>query len=101
MLSQLKNFDADRTNEIDELVALVAFGEGQRAQYEKLNLDEPDYLNRQLRAVKRAINAKRENSLEMELKQLEIQLENSKSPAEKKIAAQKRIAEIKKILPAA
>jgi hypothetical protein len=93
MLSQFMNFDVDRL-EINDLVALVAFGEMYRAQFEKMQLDEPDFINNKLRVLKREINIKRENTLLMRKKQLEARIEGYKTPTQKKA---EDLAELKQV----
>lgn len=69
MLFQLKNFDKDKTD-LDEIVALLAFGESMQGIYGKLGLDVPEWLTEQLRAVNREAFERQRDFKSLELKRL-------------------------------
>src|ERR1700678_404735 len=62
-LAQFKNFAADRMD-IDELVALMAFGKSLRAEYDALQMEEPNFLDIQLKSLRREITARTADKLE-------------------------------------
>jgi hypothetical protein len=97
MLNIFKSFDADRMD-IDEMVALVAFGETLRVQYEKLQLDEPEFVSNQLRSLKHEIKTKRANALASRRKQIKAQLETLKTPTQKKTDLEKELKGIDAVL---
>lgn len=84
-LNRFKSFDADRMD-LDDLIALSAFGSQLRAEYEKHNVEEPEFVASQIKALRRAINARNAASLEARKKEITARLESLKTPAERKAA---------------
>jgi uncharacterized protein (DUF3084 family) len=66
MLNQLRHFDKDRAD-YDELVELSAFARGLRAEYEVLGSEAPDWVDQQIKALRREIHARQQDALEMRL----------------------------------
>lgn len=91
MLNEFKNFSADRLD-IDQLVALSAFGRQLRDEYEKHQLDEPEWLDVQVKSLRREIHARNADKLESRRREIESRLQSLKTPAEKKkeLLAEKR-----------
>lgn len=83
MLNQFKSFDADRM-QLDELVALEVFGHGLREAYDRLGIDEPSYLDTQLKSVRRVIRTRNADKLSARSKELQNRLDSLKTPAEKR-----------------
>lgn len=97
MLEQLKNFDASRLG-LDELVALSALAVSLRDQYEQLDLDEPDWLDIQLKSLKREIRTRNADRLEKSLREKKARLETLKTPTQKKAELQTEIKNLEKQL---
>jgi phosphoenolpyruvate synthase/pyruvate phosphate dikinase len=97
MLAQFKNFQADRMD-IDELVALAAYGRSLRDEYEKHNLDEPEFVDAQLKSLRREISARNADKLESRRKEINARLETLKTPTQRKSELLKERAEIDKQL---
>jgi hypothetical protein len=98
LLQQFKNFNADRINSIEELVELAAYGRALRSEYEQLSLDEPEFLDIQLKAVRREIHARNADKLEANLKELKARRDALKSPMEKRAEINKQIQNLEKEL---
>lgn len=90
MLTRFKQFDTDRMD-LDELVELVSFGTILRDQYAQLNLEEPEFVDVQLKTLKREIRAKNADRNAARVKELKLQLEGLKTPTERKSALQKEL----------
>lgn len=97
MLNQFKNFDAGRLD-IEELVALAAYGRMLREEFEVHGLDEPAYVDVQLKALKREIHARNADKLEATLRELKSRREALKTPTEKKAEINRQIAQLEKQL---
>lgn len=97
MLSQFRNFQADRMD-IDELVALAAYGRALRDEYEKHNLDEPEFVDAQLKSLRREITARNADRLESRRKEINSRLESLKTPTQRKSELLKERQEIDKQL---
>ena len=97
MLQEFRNFDVNRKT-TDELVALAAFGRHLRDEYDHQQLDEPDWLDVQLKSLRREIRAKNADKLEARKKEIELRLEGMKSPTQKKAELIKEQAKITKML---
>jgi hypothetical protein len=96
-LQQLRNFQADRMD-LDELVALAAFGRQLRAEYEAHQLDEPDWVDIQIKSLRREIHSRNADRLEARRKEIGARLESLKTPTEKKAALTKELRELEKQL---
>ena len=100
MLTDFKNFDHNRLD-IDQMVALAAFGKQLRQEYEAHNLEEPEWLDRQLKTLRREITSRNQDRLEKLLREKKLKVEGLKTPAERKTALQKEIKDLEKQLATA
>lgn len=92
-ISTFKNFSADRMD-VDELVSLCAFGKAIRAEYDALQLDEPEFVGIQLASLKREIRSRVADKLEARKRELTARIDSLKTPAQKKAELE---AELKKL----
>lgn len=83
MLEQFKNFIADRMT-MDQLIGLAAFGRQLRAEYEAHQVEEPNWVDVQLKALRREIAAKNSDALAARKSEINARLDGLKTPAEKK-----------------
>lgn len=99
MLKELQSFSTDRLS-VDELVALASFGRTLRDEYEKHQLDEPEWLDVQLKTLRREIHTRNAEKLEARRREINARLESLKTPAQKKTELLKEKQEIDKQLAA-
>lgn len=92
-LSNFKSFSIDRLD-VDEMVALLAFGKSLRAEYESLQIEEPEFVSTQINTLKREIRAKLSDKLEAKKRELAARIDSLKTPAQKKNELE---AELKRI----
>ena len=97
MLSQFKNFDANRLD-LDELIALAAYGRQLREEYEAQSLDEPEFIDIQLKSLRREIHSRNADKLEKTLREKRSRLEALKSPTEKRAEIKREITTLEKQL---
>lgn len=97
-LSTFKNFNADRINDVDELVSLLVFGDLLRAKYEALQLEEPQYIDVQLKTLRREITSRNADKLEARKRELTARLDALKTPGEKKRELQAEMEKLEKQL---
>jgi len=83
LLDQFRNFIADRMT-MDQLIALAAFGRQLRSEYEVHQVEEPDWVDVQLKSLRREIAAKNADSLEARKREINARLDGLKTPTEKK-----------------
>lgn len=83
MINELKNFNADRLD-LDELIALSAFGRCFHAEVAFLNVEEPDWLAPNLRSLRKEISMRQQDRLEKLLRQKKSRLQALKPAAEKR-----------------
>lgn len=95
MLQEFKSFDARRL-QLDDLVALEAYGHGLRQSYERLQIDEPPFVDVQLKSVRREIRTRVADKAEMRKREVQRSLDNLKTPAEKKAELKRELAELEK-----
>jgi len=82
MLSMFRNFNKD-TAQLDELVSLEAFGCQLREAYERLQIEEPEFVDIQLKSLKRTIKARVADLKEARLKEVQSRLASLKTPGQK------------------
>jgi hypothetical protein len=93
MITQLRSFNTERMD-LDEMIALSAFGHSLRAEYEKLQLDAPDWVERQLRTLKLEIKVRVQDQLEKRRKEIESKLNQLKTPSERKTELNKELRQV-------
>lgn len=82
MFDQLKNLDIDRMD-LDEAVALLAFGKAVRAEYDSVQVEVPEWVDARIRELKREIHARQADSRDKRLRELKARREALK-PAEER-----------------
>lgn len=97
MLEKFKNFDVDRMD-LDDLISLLAFGKLMRAEYEKLGLEEPDWVNDKLKTLHREIKSKIAEKLASRASEIGSRLEALKTPTQKKAELERELKKIKALL---
>lgn len=93
MLTEFRNFNPDRLD-IHQLLALAAFGRMLRDEYAEFQVDEPEWVGQNLRAIRREIKAKNQDRLEARKRDLNAKLENLKTPAERKAELMKELTKL-------
>src|SRR5260370_41917897 len=83
LLNQFANFDVDRVS-VDELVELSQFGRALRLEYEALQLEEPEWVDVQLKTIRRTIHARNADALEARRREINARLDSLKTPGEKR-----------------
>lgn len=96
MLDQLKNF-SDNSLDLDELVALAAFGRQLRAEFEAQRVSEPEYVAMQLNAVRREIEAKMADRREARKREIKSQLQGLKTAGERRAELEKELVELEPV----
>ena len=96
-LGTFKSFAADRMD-LDELVALMAFGKSIRAEYEALQMEEPPFVDIQLKSLRREITARTADKLEARKRELTARIDSLKTQAQKKAELEKELAGLEKQL---
>lgn len=85
MLNEFKNFTVDRL-QIDDLVTLAAFGRILRAEYEAQKVEEPEFIDINLKTLRREIQSRQADQTEKRRRHIKASLESLKTPAEKRAA---------------
>ena len=83
LLNTFRTFNVDSTD-LDELVALSLFGRQLRTEYEALQLEEPEWVDVQLKTLRREIHARTADYLEARRREINARLESLKTPQQKK-----------------
>lgn len=74
-----RNFTVE-SMDVDQLVALHAFGKQLRAEFDTLGVDEPEYVDAQLKAIRREITARNADRTELRIREVKSRLDALKSP---------------------
>jgi hypothetical protein len=98
-LDQLKNFNVDGLD-MEELVALSLLGRQIRAEYEALQIEEPAWVDVQIKALRREIHVRNANALESRRREIDLRLDSLKTPGQKKQELLNERAQIDKALKA-
>ena len=98
-LDQFRNFNVDGLD-IDELVTLSLFGRQIRVEYESLQIEEPEWVDIQLKALRREIHVRNANNLEARRREIDARLDALKSPGQRKTELLNERAQIDKALKA-
>lgn len=91
MLNELKNFDTNRMS-IDEMVSLRAYARNLVSEYDTQMVDEPAWIETQVKTLDRQIAAKNADRLEARRREIKARLENLKTTVEKRAELKKELA---------
>ena len=89
-LASFKNFSADRLD-VDELIALSAFGKTFKAEFTALGVDVPEYVDLQLKTLKREVRGRVADKLEADKRRIKAQLDSLKTTSERKAELKKQL----------
>lgn len=93
MLEDFKKFNAEGAG-LDELVELAAFGRQFRAEHETLNVPVPEYVDDNLRAIRKEIGSRLDDRRATRIRELKAQRENLKTAQERREAIDRELAEL-------
>ena len=93
MLQDFKNFNAEQAD-LEELVALSAFGKQLRAEFEAQKVPIPEYVSDNLNTLSREIDVRMADRREARKREIKSTLEGLKSREEKREALEKELAEL-------
>ena len=93
MLDQFKAFNTE-VADLDELVAMAAFGRSFRAEFEFLNVSVPEFVDDAIRAIKREIETRVADRRAARVRELKAQRDSLKTAAEKREAIEKELASL-------
>lgn len=91
MLDQFKKFNAEAAD-LDELVAVAAFGRQFRAEHEALNVAVPEFVDDNLRVIRREIESRVADKRATRVRELKAQKENLKTAQERRSAIDAELA---------
>lgn len=94
MLNQLKNWTNGDRYDVSELVAMIALGTSMKDTYEALGLDVPDWLERNLKAVRREVVARNADKIEQTIKETKNKLAALETPTQKKARLEKELKDL-------
>ena len=91
-LQTFESFNTDRATDVDELVAALAFGKSLRNEYEALQIEEPEYIDTTIKAIRREITARNADKIAARKRELAARIDSLKTPAQKKTELEKELA---------
>lgn len=92
-VQQLKNFDIDRLS-IEELVALHADAVILQGAFKDVELEEPDWLTLNAKALRREIKTRTADRLEKRKMEIQASINALKTPTERKRELQAELQEV-------
>ena len=96
MLNDFKNFNTDAL-ELDQLVALAAFGRAQRAEYEAQRVPEPEYVAEQLNTLRREIETRMSDRREARKREIKAQLDSLQTKEERRSKLESELADLERV----
>ena len=93
MLDQFRSFNSEGSD-LDELVAMSAFGKQLRAEYETQGISIPEFVDDNLRAIKREIESQTADRRAARVRELKAQRDGLKTAAERREAIDKELADL-------
>ena len=97
MLNQFRNFDADRCD-VAELMELAAFGRALRAEFAAHNVEEPEFVDVQLKSLAREIRTRNADQLARTLREKKARLQALKPAEQRREELAAEIADLEKQL---
>lgn len=94
-MNAIRQFNTER-EPLEDLVVMLALGQLIMAEYEKLNIDEPDWLAPKVKAIRRQAQLTVRDQQEKRLAEAKMRLESLKTPQEKKAQLQKEINQLQR-----
>lgn len=95
-LTTFKNYNTTRAD-LDDLVAMAAFGRSLRAEYEAHQLDEPEFIGAKLKSLRAEIADRNADKVAARKRELAARIDSLKSPREKKAELLKELAELENV----
>jgi ATP-dependent Lon protease len=95
-INALKNFNADRMD-LDDMVGLLADSKALRAEYEALQIEEPEYIDTTIKAIRREITARNADKIAARKRELTARIDSLKTPAQKKAELEKELAKLEAV----
>jgi hypothetical protein len=96
-VEHFKTFRADQLD-VDQLIEIESFGMQLRAGFERHGLDEPAYVDLQLKAVKRDIRSRSRETLEAKRLELMARRDSLKTPTERRSELELELEKLNKQL---
>jgi hypothetical protein len=90
-ITALKNFNADRLD-MEDLVGLLADSKALRTEYEALQIEEPEYIDTTIKAIRREIASRNADKIAARKRELTARIDSLKTPAQKKTELEKELA---------
>ena len=97
MREKLKQYTSSARMNMDELVELAAYGRTLSGEYDALGLDAPDWIDDQLKAVRREIKVRNLENIENKLTELKARKDSLKTPQERKRDINSEIEKLEKL----
>jgi hypothetical protein len=91
MLQEFKNFNVDAAD-LDELIALSAFGKQLRAEFEARQVAVPEYVSDNLNSLAREIDSRVADRRAQRVRELKAQRDSLKTAQERRDAIDKELA---------
>lgn len=94
MLEQFKSFNVETADNLDELVAMSAFGKALKAEFEAQKIATPEYVGNSLEAISREIERRVADRRAARIKELKAQESQLQTAAEKREKIRKELEEL-------
>lgn len=93
MLKQLRDFNPENTD-VDEMIALSAFGRALAAEYAALSLDAPEWLGTQMASIGREINSRLSDLRAKRIREIKARLTTLMTADEKRAALKAELSRL-------
>ena len=95
-LGTFKSYNTARAD-LDELVAMAAFGRTLRAEYGAHQIEEPEFVGAKLKSLRAEIADRNADKIAARKSEIKARLDSLKSPREKAIELRKELADLEQV----
>lgn len=99
MLDQIRNFQADK-NGLEDLIHLLSVATGLRQTYESVQVESPEWLDRNMKAIRRAIKDRTADDAARRLAKLKAQRTTLLTASERRAQIDEEIAKLEPVVAA-
>jgi len=93
MLDRLKNLDVQRPD-VEELVFLSMLATAYHAEFDRLSVEVPEWLDSRSRELKREIRTRQQDNVDKRVREIKSRLDALKTPSEKREELQAELAKL-------
>lgn len=96
MLNELKNLRVNQLD-MDELMSLSTHAKGMKAEFERNQVEIPEWLDDTARQLQREITSKNADAIALRVRQIKQKISNLKTPAERRTELEEELQKLQAV----